>query len=369
MSTTWLWLLGAAGILYLVKVAIVMIPRLKVATLKRSRTMSYVWFGLCLGIISVIAWKGIRLSYDTFLNEDKFTVIAPFTIAGNTDKANTEGRALALALQAKLKTITAEWDKVLSVLAAQTQAVTAEETTPQVDDAGLETSRATPQVSATSTPISLPESVLQPLDIEAKIAGIEVGGIISWIYERVAGRGALTFAVTKAEGKATVSGKLNRAGTVFISETVANNSDSIISAVAYAFVRDQRRQTVRELDALTVADVEKLFTTIIAISQLKVQIEAGGLPVEQYKQQLKDLQLVLAKVPQSRALLRICAEVARQAREPKLATFYLRRVLSITDKTSESVLYQTILADLEKVRDSFGLAVCRRETRIGKRAA
>jgi hypothetical protein len=28
MSTTWLWLLGAVGILYLVKVAIVMIPKL-----------------------------------------------------------------------------------------------------------------------------------------------------------------------------------------------------------------------------------------------------------------------------------------------------------------------------------------------------
>jgi hypothetical protein len=355
MSTTWLWLLGAAGILYLVKVAIVMIPRLKVAALKRSRTMSYVWFSLCLVIISAIAWKGIRLSYDIFLNEDTFTIIAPFTIAGNTDKADTEGLALALALQAKLKTITAELDNVLSVLAAQTQAVTAKETTPQLADAGSETSRATAQVSATSTPLSLPQGVLQPLNIEAKIAGIEVGGIISWIYQRAADRGALKFAVTKAEGKATVAGQLNRAGTVFISETVSASSDSIISAVAYSIFHDHLRQKVPEVNALAWADVEILFTTIITISRLKVQTEAGGLPVEQYKQQLKDLQLVLAKVPQWRALLRICAEAARQARELKLATFYLRRVLSMTDKTSESELYQTILADLEKVRDNFGL--------------
>jgi hypothetical protein len=332
------------------------------------QVLPYFWFSLGSAALILLTLKGVELLYRMLLDKSDYTVIAPFTLTGGTDTTNTAGIALATALQAKLQLVNLDAERIVSdfSLASETDKKAGDDLSVQREASGSSTRESQNILHVNSTlrvqnTLSYPTEGFKPPDWKVQVAGVDVGNILGWIYEQASTRNALRFTVNRIEKQAVVSGKLNRNRNAFLYETVDNNDDRIVAAIAYSMARDQlTNQTpasggIPELGALKWQEVETLFNILRNESILSSQTKAGGLLVDEYKTQLASLEPILVKTPRWRDLFRIAAHVAIQARDFDLAIYYLNRALALANGPNDGRVRDTIVQDLETVRNSEGI--------------
>lgn len=190
-----------------------------------------------------------------------------------------------------------------------------------------------PQVESPEVPLSIPNSLFQPLDVKLSVAGVEVGGVLAWVQRAMVEDRVLSFSVQYADDKAIVMGQVP-GGSPFYLEGVTPKPPDIVDAVAYSLVRDHLARRIPEVVAMDVADVKTLLTTLQAAADLDKQTKLGRPGGEGFAPLLGRLDGLIAKMPRWTALIQVAAEMAENARDDAKALGLYAQLQEQTDDSS-----------------------------------
>jgi hypothetical protein len=249
-------------------------------------------------------------------------VIAPFNVVdpsgqGAPDKA---GAALAEMMAAKLASIQAD------LKAAREQPAT--QANPGL--AG--------PLGATalfvSRPVDIPTDIFAPVDIEATVGGVEVGGLFSFFQRRMAERHAIRFTTYERGDQAIVTANLERfapgIGLVWIES--ARRADEIATNAAFALIhaRLTERQPGRMRD-LELQDFRQLLETIIAIDRVNQRARKGFVVTDQLAGLLTAIEAQLKETPAWPEMIYLAASTAEGVGNLGKATLHYRRLQGLTE--------------------------------------
>lgn len=338
--------------------------------------MEYVWFLAIVCVVVAAGGKVIEFSYNSLINKNYYTLIAPFDVAGSgvatgeppggagggdypgdgggdpvaagsAEVPRNEGLVLANAVRARLYLITSQQEAVVSALTS-----TARRSAASADTIAFRDQIALQAGETDTPPMNL--ELFQVPKVQVQIAGIEVGGVFSWIYRTMAERSALKFSVTRAEKMAVVTGQLLRDGSSAMYEEVANSNEDIVAAVAYSLYREQLAATIPQMKLLDWKDLRQIHIVTTELAGAKgAKISPGQLPPGSPDASETFIQII-DKAPKWRELLLIGAELARQDQKFDLSEHYLRRALDLTDAKAERVQHKAIDDGIKRLKESVG---------------
>jgi hypothetical protein len=331
--------------------------------------MEYFWFLAIVCLVVAAGGKIVEFSYNSLINKNSYTLIAPFDVAGgnvtngeaadaldgavadanagSSEVRSNEGLVLASALQAKLYEITKEQEAVVSALTSPASWQPDESAIAFKDQIAFQTGE------IVTPPMNLEVFRLEELRIQ--IAGVEVGGMFNWVYRTLAERSALKFSVTKTDKGAVVAGQLLRDGSSAMYAAVENSNQSIVEAVAYSLYREQLAATIPQIKVLEWKDLKRIHAVTMDLAGLKGAKISPDRPPLDYPQESEAFKQIIKKAPTWRELLLIGAELARQAREFDLSEHYLRRALELTDAKQQPDDYKAIEDSIKHLKDSVGI--------------
>ena len=255
-------------------------------------------------ITVVVTFSAVQYLWSSWTSRE-YTSIAPFVISGSEDKQR--GLALATSLQAKLGEIHDDTKALDEVL--QKQISGEDEDMPN-------------HAQAQSERASL--DVYRKIDFDAKIQGVDVGGVLNWLVDLVAMRRALQITVAEqgTNANALVSGALSPDGSSHLHTMVTKDNERIVAAVAYSKLREHLTAQQQEFAGLDWDEIELLHHTIVAVTRMR---RRSQVTMQDYKPHYDAITKLIAKAPKLERLLTLGAEVAMKAGKIDAALAYLDR--------------------------------------------
>jgi hypothetical protein len=195
---------------------------------------------LVIGVLILIAnlWY-VRALHDEIYRDE--IVIAPFQIIGPKDNDEKLGKNLAYMLQARLRRIEQE-------LATAQESIkkTPRSVTDNISSASPQASLDTFQPSILPfgmRSVHIPTELLETTNIKLAGGGVEVGGVLPWLQQRIARPRTLNFAVIYDGETATVDGNIapfsrSKDHTSLHLESKATDAD-IASIIAHALIQQR----------------------------------------------------------------------------------------------------------------------------------
>ena len=272
----------------------------------------------------------VRFAIDSFSWRKLPDTIAPALFVGIEDKDAKAGQALAGMILGRLGKIREEVAATVDQLR-----------TPLSEVHGIRT-----QDVYEAIDIELPTGLLGPLNIEMKVGGVEVGGILNWIHRSLASDNSLRLTVENGNGRATVSGSWNDGRDTLWFEVTGDQSklitnDRIASAVAYALTQRQIASRMGEVGALTAQEFEELMTTLESVAKLNSQAAWGRAAETEFAALFARIDKLVARTPRWKGLVHFSAKLADRGGNAERALVLYKDMLALLDSKSE--LHQDIL--------------------------
>jgi hypothetical protein len=283
----------------------------------------YVAFGVVWLLVGL--WY-VRSVYSTFFDKGLPNVIAPFQFVGKDDKDEVRGHALAQMLVARLDSLQQEIDDAESALRVPSG------TAPQAQPA-LQAPALRPVDPA--KPIHLDTRVLEIPKLQLSVSGVELSGVLNWIYRSVAeGRAIRIVVYVPGDGqKATLSANLETLGATNLWLPDLEPGDRVwIEQVALEILRRHAARTsrLREAAGLDRTEFAKLIVALRTIALLNQKVQAGVQPsTAEYTQVVNDLDPLLARTPKWRLLIEVAAKAAENSRDLAKARQLYQRELDL----------------------------------------
>ena len=185
-------------------------------------------------VLLVVSVWFVRHVIDGFKPRSLFDTIAPVHVVGVEDKEGKAGQALAGMLLARMRHIGAE----MAATHEQLERLLAERA-PTAPILVL------PQDLRSALLVDLPTGLSEPVNFEMKVAGVEVGGMLSWVRRTVTSDNAMQLTLQNGNGEAVVSGTYNE-------------GRRVVKSVAYALMQRQFEFRVPQVSALSPGRVRDL---------------------------------------------------------------------------------------------------------------
>jgi subtilisin family serine protease len=272
---------------------------------------------LFLAIITLNVWF-VRALAEAYLREHRPLVIAPFQVIGKEDAGGKQGTALASMLLARLARIRQEMEASATALTMPRERTGA---------ATIQTLDVSDQA-----PLSVPERLFAPLNINMTVGGVEVGGLLSWAQRALSRDQTLQIAVQYDGERAIAVTHLDGSDkySLWIESKAA--SEQVVSDIAYALTHREFARRVAEVEALDVAEFRSLLSTLNRAAELNRQVARGRAARESYAQLLPPLEELMKKAPSWKALFRLSAQIADNAGESARAVALYGRELELTEQ-------------------------------------
>jgi hypothetical protein len=289
-------------------------------------------------------------------------VIAPFELVrpdGDVDRSR--GTALAHMLQAQLLEIERD------IESAQAQLVGA----PPTAAAAPEVLAATPRGAiALNAPIplvftqgvGLKTKLLDPAEIKVSVAGVEVGGVVSWLQRQVVRRRTVVFTVYERKRGMRVTGSVVALGlrdgslAVEVAPETGETTvglDRVVERVAYEVV--QRRLAAlpnNRVEALDGPEFEALVKVLRDTARLNRQMARGHTAPQDFKTLLPVARGLAESVDGWYQLSYLAASIAESAQDwPAAESLYARAQAALPKDVKPPELPRTIEVKLDEVRE------------------
>jgi hypothetical protein len=267
-------------------------------------------------------------------------VIAPLQVIGKGDDGGKLGNALASMLKARLGRIREEMkSSQRSLEEAKTSGSSQAPTMLQVSQRPLE-------------PIELPNNIFKPLDLTMSVAGVELGGVLSWIQRWTSEEQTLLFTIHYQGEKATVAGNLDAYGaqTLWV-ETAGANDDELVGDIAYAITQSRFAKQYPQVAALTTKEFQTLLTSLHQAAEIDKQAALGRVTGKVYDELLTKVEDIVSKMPKWRSLTRLAAQLAERAESFDKAIDFYEAELALSDKDTSPQQRQATegrIAELKK---------------------
>lgn len=264
------------------------------------------------------------------------STIAPVRVVGADDPAGKNGQALAAMLLARLGRIRGEITASFAQLNAPAVAIG-----PR------------PQQHTDPVVLSLPERMLEPLELDMKIGGLEVGGLLSWIHGRLTTDNALLLSIESRNGYALASGVWNQGkDSVWVEVSDSDTTkpipnESIATAVAYALTQKQFETRVPEIGALTNAEFQQLLSTLSSAAVLQRQVDLGRAAGSELQAVSTRIGPLVEKMPRWFELTLLAAKLADNAGDtPRAIALYRTAVVLAKDSSRATAELETRIESL-----------------------
>ncbi len=266
----------------------------------------------------------IRFAIDSFSWRKLPDTIAPALFVGIEDKDAKAGQALAGMILGRLGKIREEVAATVDQLR-----------TPLSEVPGIRT-----QDVYEAVDIELPTGLLGPLNIEMKVGGVEVGGILNWIHRTLASDSSLHLTVENGNGRAIVSGSWNDGKDTLWVEVTGDTTkpitnDRIASAVAYALTQRQVASRMGEVGALTAQEFEELMKTLGSVAALNNQASWGRAAESEFAALFDQIDKLVARTPRWKGLVHFSARLADRGGKTERALVLYKDMLALLDNKSE----------------------------------
>ncbi|HVP39025.1 MAG TPA: C1 family peptidase [Candidatus Saccharimonadales bacterium] len=254
-------------------------------------------------------------------------VIDPFTVIDPSGKPNDElGKALAQLLQAHLQSLVRELGDAQAGFTkdVQTPAMVQGAPAGQVGDVRLWTQ-----------PVALHADLFQPINLKLSVGGVDVGGILPWLQQRLSSRRTLHFTLCPQAGQAQVLGSLDALKlpdaavrlSVKGSDGNAPTPDAVVDALAHEIVhRYLARDTTNRLEILDPEEFTSLADVLVSVAQANRKSLRGRPAQGEYAALIPAITALADKVPDWPELVYLAARIADSGKDSLKALTYYRRV-------------------------------------------
>jgi hypothetical protein len=301
------------------------------------RMIIYVGIGSFLIISNV--WY-IRSIVNEFSNK-KSNIIAPFSILGKEDKDGSYGTYLAEMLIAEIGEIKQQMKISQTALEIAKQPISSSQIRRQ---------------DTINIPLSIPEEIFDPLDLELTLGGVEIGGIISWLYNSLSTKKILKFSVHYQDDRATLIGTINSNNNLRIYlKNLKPKNEEIISSAAYIITQREFSKNFSEVDNLDVVEFRLLLNTLHKAAQLEQQITLGRIVNKEYKELLLAMEKIAKKIPRWKPLLHLTGEIAEKSSLIDKAIKYYEMELKETDPKDNT--YQPLSLKITTLKNQIASSV------------
>ena len=265
----------------------------------------------------------VRSALDGFRSRTLPNTIAPIHVLGVEDKDGRAGQALASMLLARMGRIR---DEVAATVEQLSQ--------PLGDSSSIR-----PQDLRSAPAIDLPSGLLEPLNLEMKVAGVEFGGILNWLYRTMTSDNALLLTLQNGTGQAVVSGAWNDGRDTLWVEVRGDADkpvpqDRIIKSVAYALMQRQVVHRVPEVSALSASEFETLLATLAEAASTHRQAALGRAAENDFAILSDQMEILIARTPRWKELLHFSARLAERGGKVERALTRYKETLAHLDKNS-----------------------------------
>ncbi len=281
-------------------------------------------------LLALNAWF-VRLAWNTLWPGPLPDTIAPVLMADMEDKDKQAGTALAMSLLGHMGHIRD------GIAAAVVQL-----STPLAMGAGIR-----PQdVRGPPAPVDLPKGLLAPLNVEMKVAGFEVGGLLNWLHRLATTDNALQLTVHSDNGRAVVSGAWNQGKDTLWLEIAGTTADKpvardrIATRVAHALVQRQLATRMPELGAFSAEEFETLLDVFTKAAALNHQATWGGVAESEFAELFAKVDKLVLRAPRWKELVHFAARLADRSASAEAALALYKQALGL--QTDKSILRQDI---------------------------
>ena len=270
--------------------------------------------------ILAIAWWYVMAIRDSFFTDKRAYVLGEVEVVGKSDVAEIYKKVLPRLIVAKLTTLRNETnDAVLSLKEARDR---------RAGEQRLQTQELVTQRD-------LPQPFSQPLEIELKIADVDVGPILSFLTARALYKEILevTASLTADGLNANVYGHLPGSEGYSFTERTKNSPDDIADSVAAAIIAEAVK---REEPALAALGAEAYGTVLSVLSDYAkhrkiapMLADGGQAELENFNDRLRETAFRFSRW---RDLQWLAAEIAEEARKWEDSYAYYSNLAAITPK-------------------------------------
>ena len=271
----------------------------------------------------------VRHAIDGFKPRALPDTIAPIHIVGVEDKDGRAGQALAGMLLARMRHIGAEMAATHEQLER-----------PLAERAPTGPGLVLPQDLRSPPLADLPTGLSEPVNFEMKVAGVEVGGMLSWVHRSLTSDNALQLTLQNGNGEAVVSGTWNEGrDTLWVEVPGAADklvpNERVVKSVAYALMQRQFERRVPQVSALSPAEFETFVTTMSAAATRHRQAMLGGSFQPEFAALSEKFETLVSRAPNWKELLHFAARVAELGGKVELALDRYKQTLALLDKGSD----------------------------------
>lgn len=263
----------------------------------------------------------VRAVINALFGANTPTAIAPFQVIGANAADEKLGTVMAHLLRARLGRIRQEIESSQRSLA---------------DNSLTGAPGAVGPTDQRATVIAIPNKVFEPLDVDLSVAGVEVGGVLSWIHGLLAQDRMMRLVVELHGDRATVVGNIDtHGGDPIYLETTAETS-AIVTDIAYTLMQREMSNRIPEVSALEFGEFRTLVSTLHEVANLNRGAALGRVSVGGYAEPLGQLAELAEKTPRWRSLVHLTAQVAENAQAPDQALdFYEMELRLLADDDPE----------------------------------
>ena len=274
---------------------------------------------LMLGTLLLAANYWFVRSLQTTLRGGEF-VVAPFLVAGQQDEDGKLGSMLAYMLQARLRLV-------------QQELVAFQESGTTVSIASPLPSRGTPIAGVlplwAPRSVDIPLTLLEPIDINVAVGGVDVGGVLPWLQRRLVRTRTLSFTVSYEGDKAMITANLDAIGGSKARSLWIVSSTSpaeITTNIAYALLqRKLSEDPATRVEALSLEEFRVLLRSLSQIAELNRRAARAFSTKTEFASLFPSLEELALKASSWYELSYLSANVAESAEKIERALFFYRQ--------------------------------------------
>lgn len=287
-------------------------------------------FYLVVGVVLLMTsvWF-FKLVYDTATGGGVI-VIPSFRIIGEPDEGEKIGSTLASMLQARLREIIRDLQTSQKILMKASEV----QVTPLPEGHGRQPSLI-PRFWAQQT-VDLRTALFEPVNMDVKVGGVEVTGVLAWAQRRMISTRALNFTVYLDKKRAVITGNLDAFDPTdnAMQLELKNNLDQekfpldiIVDSIAYELVRRVlAKDPANKLEVLDQGEFKALLTVLVETAHLN-RATLLGRPVRQkFANLLPKAEDLATQVPEWYQLNYLAASIAESAENQEKALHFYERV-------------------------------------------
>lgn len=275
-------------------------------------------------------------------------VVAPIRIVGGSQVEKGTDDVLARMLLVRIRSVMADFEQAQSSLKGEPQ--TASTTAP---------TGVVPTVFSQAQTVRLKAQLFETNDIDVKVAGVEVGGLMSWFQRWFAEDRMLNFTVSLQERAAIIAGNVDaldkRAARPIWIRIEDQSPEAIVNAMAFAIFQRAWAKEEHELSELTPDEFRTFVQSVGKVSEINRRVLTFNLPGRvDFAAVLDQIAPLADRIRSWNKLTYFVAEVADKAEDSQRALPLYQRLKDSGKAPIASDLLEQKLKLLTAARENTG---------------